>query len=168
MPTLAERGIIPPGARVSPHFSFAELVTTNHRELIADQEAAPAQVRANLVRLAVDLLEPVREIVGPLRINSAYRCPALNAKVGGSRTSAHMDGLAADVVPLELDLVDAYTRIVQSSIPWDQAILEYGRWLHLSVPRHAQDARRQALMIWEPGKYERFAAADPRVLGLMA
>lgn len=165
-PTLLERGVVPLSAHVTPHITFAELVTTNHRDLLEEQESAPPQIRANLVRLAVDLLEPVRSIVGPLRVNSGYRCPALNQRVGGSKTSAHMDGLAADVFPLELDLVEAYDRIVQTSLPWDQAVLEFGRWLHISVPRKTQEPRRQALMIFTPGKYERYAKNDPRLSGL--
>jgi zinc D-Ala-D-Ala carboxypeptidase len=156
-------GRIPPGVRVSPHFSFAELTTTEHRDFLREQAEPPPQIRANLVRLAVDLLEPARELVGPLRVNSAYRCPDLNAAIKGSRTSAHMDGLAADVWPLGMDIVDAYERILQSSLPFDQLILEWNRWIHLGGAKHGAEPRRQALMIYAPGKYERYAAADPRV-----
>lgn len=159
-------GPILPGTRVSPHFSFAELTTTEHRDFLDLQADPPWQVRANLVRLAYDLLEPARALVGPLRVNSGYRCPALNVAIGGSRTSAHMDGLAADVFPLEMDLVDAYERIRDCSLPIDQAILEFGRWLHLGAALHGQEPRRRALMIFTPGHYEQFVSSDPRVRGL--
>ena len=166
MATLAERGVIPEGARVSPHFTFAELTATEHRDFLDEQADAPPLVRMNLVRLAFDLLEPAREIVGPMRVNSAYRCPGLNRAIGGALRSAHLDGLAADVCPLDLDLRDAYLRIMQSSLPYDQLIFEWGRWIHLGAAHHAQDPRRQALMIFSPGKYEKFNAADPRVRGV--
>jgi zinc D-Ala-D-Ala carboxypeptidase len=166
MPTLAERGQIPPGARVSDHFTFAELTATEHRDFLDEQADAPPEVRMNLVRLAVDVLEPARDLCGPLKVNSAYRCPGLNRAIGGALRSAHLDGLAADVVPVELDLRDAYLRIMQSSIPWDQLIFEWGRWIHVAAAHHAHDPRRQALMVWEPGKYEKFAANDPRVRGV--
>src|SRR6266540_5262795 len=118
---MTDHGPVPPGTLVSPHFSFGELTVTEHRDVLAEQADPPAQVRANLRRLAVDLLEPVREIVGRLHVNSGYRSPALNAAIpGSSRTSRHMDGLAADVFPLDMSLHDAYQRIFQSSIPWDQ------------------------------------------------
>jgi hypothetical protein len=166
MTTLAERGVIPPGAKVSDHFSFAELTVTDHRDFLDEQADAPPLVRMNLVRLAADLLEPARDLCGPLRVNSAYRCPGLNRAIGGALKSAHMDGLAADVVPAGLDLRDAYLRIMQSSLPFDQLIFEWGRWIHIGAAHHAQEPRRQTLMIWAPGKYEKFTANDPRVRGV--
>lgn len=160
---------MPPGARVSEHFSFAELVATDHRVFMEEQFAAPPAVRANLVRLAVDILEPARAIVGPLRVNSGYRCPNLNATISGHPKSAHLNGLAADVWPLEASVVDAYERIMQSSIPYDQIILELpqygGGWIHVAAARRGLEHRRQALMMFQPGKYEKFARNDPRVRG---
>ncbi len=166
MTTLAERGQIPPGAMVSPHFSFAELTTTEHRDFLDEQADAPPEVRMNLVRLAVDLLEPARSLVGPLRINSAYRCPGLNKAIGGALKSAHMDGLAADCFPLDLAMRDAYERILQSSLQFDQLIFEWGRWIHSGAASHAHEPRRQALMIFSPGKCEKYASNDPRVRGV--
>lgn len=162
---LQEHGQIPAGTRVSPHFLYAELVTTDHREFIDEQENAPPQIRANLVRLAVDLLEPARAIVGPLRVNSAYRCPGLNVAIGGSKTSRHMDGLAADVYPLDLELRDAYERLAQSGLPFDQIIFEFGRWIHIGAALHGHEPRLQRLAIYAPGKYEVWNPSDPRFRG---
>ena len=50
----------------------------------------------NLVNLCNYILQPVRDEFGPIRINSGYRSPALNSKVGGSKTSQHCNGEAAD------------------------------------------------------------------------
>lgn len=96
----------------------------------------------NLKTLA-STLEQVREVLGtPILINSGYRCPKLNAAVGGSMTSAHVQGLAADFIspkfgtPREICLA-----VLKSGIPFDQIIQE-GTWVHLSVdPR----MRKQAL-----------------------
>lgn len=147
---------------VSPHFTFTELTRTNHRAYLEEQAAPPPQVRANLVRLAVDLLEPARELVGPLRVNSGYRCPGLNAAIGGSTTSAHMQGLAADIVPLEMDLRDAFTRLAKSGLPLDQLIFEFSRWIHVGGAAHAHQPRGQRLAIYEPGAYEPWRPNDPR------
>lgn len=154
-----------PGTLISPHFSFAELVATQHRDFLDEQGEAPAQVRANLRRLCLDLLEPARALVGPLRVTSGYRCPGLNRAVGGSRSSAHIDGLAADVVPLELDLRDAYQRLAQSGLAFDQLIFEFGRWIHIGGPRHGAEPRLQRLAIYEAGTYLAWSPADPRFRG---
>lgn len=148
--------------RVSPHFTFAELTRTEHRDFLDEQADAPPAVRANLVRLCVDLLEPARAIVGPLRVNSAYRCPGLNAAIGGSRGSRHMDGLAADVYPLTMPLHEAFTLLAQSSLPFDQIIFEFNRWIHIGGARHAHHARGQRLAIYEAGRYEPWNPGDPR------
>lgn len=152
--------------RVSANFTFSELTTTDHRTFLAEQADPPAQVRANLVRLCTDLLEPARALVGPLRINSGYRCPGLNAAIGGSVTSAHMLGLAADVVPLEMDLGAAYERIAASGLPLDQLIFEFGRWIHIGAAKHAAAPRGELLMIFAAGRYEVWRATDPRFRAL--
>lgn len=43
-------------------------------------------------------LQSIRTQVGPLKINSAYRCPKHNAKVGGAKNSQHLESTAADLV----------------------------------------------------------------------
>lgn len=159
-------GPIAPGIRVSPHFTFAELTATDHREFLELQADPPWQVRANLVRLAYDLLEPARALVGPLRVNSGYRCAPLNAAIGGSKTSRHMDGLAADVFPLEMDMRDAYRRLAESGVPLYQIIWEYGRWTHLGAALHGQQPRGERLAIYAPGHYEPWDPADPRFRGV--
>jgi hypothetical protein len=108
------------------------------------------------------VLEPARALVGPLRITSGYRCPGLNAAVGGSKTSAHMAGLAADVVPLEMDLRNAYTRLAHSGLPMDQLIWELGRWIHIGAPTHAHSPRGERLALYAPGAYERWSPTDER------
>ncbi len=164
---MTDHGPVPPGTLVSPHFTFAELTVTEHRDVLTEQADPPAQVRANLVRLAVDLLEPVRALVGRLHVNSGYRSPALNAAIpGSSKTSRHMDGLAADVFPLDLDLRSAYERLAQSGLPFDQLIWEYGRWIHVGAGLHGVAPRLQRLAIFTPGAYEKWNPTDPRFRGV--
>lgn len=84
---------------ISRHFSFKEFeksdVASRHHinNTITDWE-----VRDNIVALVENILQPLRDAWGqPLFINSGYRCPELNAKVGGVATSQHTKGQAADV-----------------------------------------------------------------------
>lgn len=95
----------------------------------------PASARANLELLATQLLDPVREMWGgPLRVNSGYRCAALNKAVGGSATSQHMAGQAADITTGSvLGNKQLFDMIRSSTLMWDQLIDESNfTWLHLS------------------------------------
>jgi hypothetical protein len=145
-----------PGMLLSPHLTWGEATRTDHREFLDLQDDPPPIVRLNLRRLAVDLYEPARELVGPMRVNSGYRCPELNAAVSGSKTSAHMDGRALDLFPLEMDLLSAFRRLVASGLPYDQAILEYTRWIHLAIPATGLTPRREALRIDKGTGYVRW------------
>ena len=152
--------------RVSPNFTLAELTVTDHRGFLDEQSNPPPMVKANLLRLAVDLLEPFRALVGPLRVNSGWRCQGLNAAIGGAFTSYHLEGLAADLFPTVLSLREAFEKLSASELPFDQAILEYGRWIHVQAPRHGKEPRRQLLSIFTPGRYEPWNPNDPRVRGI--
>jgi uncharacterized protein YcbK (DUF882 family) len=49
--------------------------------------------------MLINILEDVRVYFGqPLTVNSSLRCSAHNASVGGAKNSAHMFGIAADIV----------------------------------------------------------------------
>lgn len=119
--------------QISEHFSLDQLTwseTALEREI--DNTPPPESVE-NLRRLA-DGLEQVQTLLGnPISISSAYRCRELNIAVGGTTESQHVQGLAADFT---CDLFGSPLAIVQaigeSDIEFDQCILEYGRWVHIS------------------------------------
>jgi len=141
-PTRIREGIAgtPPALAVCGHFSIAELTHTD-----TGLPNQPDDVQwANLVRLVADALEPMRALVGPLQVNSAFRSLAVNRAIGGAKKSQHMKGQAADVVPLHFVLESAFQAVKASSIPFDQLILEPS-WLHLSVPTDGVKPRRQTL-----------------------
>lgn len=102
------------------------------------------------------VLEHAREILGdvPLQINSGYRCTAVNAKVGGVHSSAHVDGRAADFVPLGMYLSDAFDKLRYSDLPYDQIILE-PTWIHLGISRDGVEPRKDMLVYKLGGTYER-------------
>jgi zinc D-Ala-D-Ala carboxypeptidase len=117
----------------TPNFPLALLVRSETAEQQGIDNSPPPEVLDNLKVLAAGL-EQVQSLLGrPLEISSGYRCPALNAAVGGSTTSKHVQGLAVDFVcpefgpPLEIARA-----IIDSAIVFDQCILEFGRWVHLS------------------------------------
>lgn len=97
----------------------------------------------NLYNLAL-LLDKIREKYGSaIKVNSGYRSPKLNSAVGGSKTSNHMSGQAADIVPADGDTARLFNLIKSmmdnKEIEVGQLIWEYGtkkkpKWVHLSTP----------------------------------
>lgn len=91
----------------------------------------------NLISLVENLLDPLRSLLGkPIFVSSGYRCKALNSKVGGSKTSQHMKGQAADIYLKGLSNIVIAKVLVVSDLQWDQCIiydkLENPTWIHLS------------------------------------
>jgi hypothetical protein len=119
--------------QLSPNFSLSELVYSETAEVSGIDNTPPPEIVENLTRLAAGL-EAVRTLLGaPLEISSGFRCAALNEAVGGSSTSQHVQGLAADFAcPAFGSPLEIARAIQQSGIQFDQCILEYGRWVHLS------------------------------------
>lgn len=109
-------------------------------ELIASQEATRRNINnyprpgyiANLERLA-GVLEQVRDLAkAPIIVSSGYRSPALNKVVGGAPSSAHLQGLAADINGFNMHPRDLALAILEAQIPFDQLIYE-GSWVHLGI-----------------------------------
>jgi zinc D-Ala-D-Ala carboxypeptidase len=133
----------------SPHFSRVEMVASETAARRGFDNRPPPTAEANLERLCRDYLERIRSRFGPLRVTSGYRSPAVNAAVGGSATSAHMAGRAADLQPLDpqVTLLEVMDWLAGSAVDFDQAILEFGSWVHLGIPKEGQAPRRQLLMV---------------------
>lgn len=131
---------------LSEHFTLEELSVTEHREFLDDNALWAEEHKANLKRLCDEALEPVRELAAaPVLITSGARCPGLNAAVGGSDDSAHMDGRAADcTAPGFAGPLGLCRAVVGSPIPFDQLIYE-GRWMHIGITRDGLEPRRQVL-----------------------
>lgn len=133
--------------QLSPHFSLEELTyseTALRRGI--DNTPAPSEIE-NLKRLCETLLEPVRMTLGVhMHINSGFRSIALNQAVGGAHSSAHLDGCAADFIPIGLDLRTTFDMLRgRSELPVDQIIFECAAWIHISVAPVGLTPRRQAL-----------------------
>lgn len=88
------------------------------------------EVRDSIQALTENVLQPLRDARGkPLKVNSGYRCKALNAAVGGVPTSQHVKGEAADIAAG--DPVKLARLAVKLGLPFDQMIL-YPTFVHFS------------------------------------
>lgn len=118
---------------LTTHFSLDEL-TASDLATRKSIDNTPNVDQIENLKILAGTLEQVRELLGhPLRINSGFRGVKLNAAVGGSKTSAHLDGLAADFVCPEFGTPQEIAiEIAASNITFDQLIQE-GTWVHLSV-----------------------------------
>lgn len=148
--------------RLSDHFALREMIVTAHRTV--DNTPTP-EVIAELMLVCNRLLEPVRQQFGPLWVTSGYRCGELNTLIGGSKTSAHVFGCAADFVPVRAGVTttEIVEWIVASDLPFDQVIDEHSStadWVHLAHQRPGigKDPRRQALTM-RRGKYTPFISS---------
>ena len=138
--------------QLSPHFTLAELTRTSQAAL-ADVNRAESLAYLPALRELAAMLEVVRMHFGkPVKINSGFRGPAVNAATSGaSPTSQHTKGEAADIEIPGVDDAELHRWIVmESGLRYGQCILERppGRsWVHLSLgePWRLASRSRQAL-----------------------
>ncbi|KAF4559878.1 D-Ala-D-Ala carboxypeptidase family metallohydrolase [Pseudomonas asiatica] len=131
--------------RITPHFTLDEMTVSQLAAREGLDNNPPAEARANL-QLLCNALEQVRALFGaPVIVSSGYRSPAVNQRIGGTLTSKHLQGLAADFTVIEVTPREVVRRVSESTIPFDQLILEFDDWVHLAVSRGAP--RRQVLTI---------------------
>lgn len=116
---------------ISKDFSYREF----ERSEVADAKhicnvITSFEVRDSILALTESVLQPLRDAWGkPLKVNSGYRCKALNAAVGGVLTSQHVKGEAADIETG--DPVKLARLAVKLGLPFDQMIL-YPTFVHFS------------------------------------
>lgn len=143
------------------HFDFHEFERSDTAARLKIDNRMPEIVEAHVVELVDCLLDPLREAWGePLIVTSGYRCPALNKAVGGSETSAHTAGWAADLIPEDREHTGEFVkwaidRITAAGLAFDQLIDERsggGRWLHVGI-RNLKGEQRREVKIYENGKY---------------
>jgi hypothetical protein len=134
--------------RLTRNFSLEQLIysETAERERI-DNTPGP-EVVDNL-RLLAQGLERVQILTEfPLEISSGYRCPEINHRIGGATSSQHTVGQAADFTCAEFGPpVEIIKAIRASDIEFDQCILEYAKWVHISF---SETPRGKVLTIYDP------------------
>jgi len=132
--------------QLSEHFALGEFTKSNHPEVYN----IPSHVAIENMRRVCVWLEALRQAQGPIVINSGYRSPQLNKKVGGVATSNHVTGCAVDIRCSGAEQAIRYATILmdyanESKQDYDELFIEknkYGRyWVHFAV--RPQENRRK-------------------------
>ena len=124
------------------NFSFRELIKTDTG---LDNTPSDMNVLSNLCRLAAFLQTIRNELHLPIIVNSAYRSPEVNAKVGGVSSSYHVKGLAADIKCADMDKL--LTILHSHLMEIDQLGIYYNSttqlWFHIGLPEEGKAPRTQ-------------------------
>lgn len=119
--------------RLSEHFSLAEFTRSQTAARRGIDNQPQRAVVDNLGELVFTILEPLRiYLARPIRINSGFRCPELNAAIGGSKFSQHMTGNASDIDVPGMEPIAVAQIIIDMDLPFDQLIHEFREWVHVS------------------------------------
>ena len=134
--------------RISKNFTLAELTKSNTATRLGISNTPDKEGIHKLRLLATELLQPLRNAVGPLRVTSGYRSESLNAAIGGSNKSQHTKCEAVDLQFVKrgrMDNMRIFNAIVTLGLDFDQLILEFGNpaptadkdsnnpdWIHIS------------------------------------
>lgn len=137
--------------QLSRSFTLAELTISQTATRAGYDNTPTPIIEMNLKRLCNELLQPIRDHVGKsIHVSSGYRSLRVNKLIGGSDTSAHVYGFAADITSpgfgnpakLALFIVEMLKR---NNIRFDQVILEFGEWVHVAVCNRVGLQRGQVL-----------------------
>jgi zinc D-Ala-D-Ala carboxypeptidase len=134
---------------ISQHFTLGELIRSDSAKRNGINNMPNAEQIENLKALCEHILEPIREEFRvPIYISSAYRSKEANRFVGGSKTSQHCRGEAADIDmdghSHNITNKDIFDFIV-AKLPFDQVINEFNyAWVHVSYKRNGPQ-RKQIL-----------------------
>ena len=146
------------------NFTLAELVQSSTADRLKINNNPPSIVRVHLTE-TITLLESIRaeweeyceryDLGTPaIRVSSGYRSPALNKAVGGVRNSAHVEGYAADLQPVN-GKQDEFEKFFANDFSkmgyaYDQIIIEKSktsRWVHVGYKRADGKQRRQCFTL---------------------
>lgn len=138
---------------LSPHFSYEEMTRSAWAEAHHVENTPDELQLAAMINLCWKLGEPLREVFGPIRINSGFRCPRVNEGVGGVGNSKHLSGEAMDIYIPNRERGKEYFLFIRKNIDFDQLLFEYnkrgGMWIHCSVCLDPKENRHQAIMNYQ-------------------
>lgn len=140
--------------KVSSNFTLEELFASQEAKVRGIDNTPSPSATANLRELAVYMLQPIRDVYGkPVKVNSGFRCEKLNAIIGGSPSSSHKYGYAADIKPADGNMRELQRRILEwaKTNKFDQIIIEQpvdgvAKWIHVGWKRGSDGTQRKQIL----------------------
>jgi len=133
--------------RLSKNFVLSEIIRSSTAKRLNINNEPSKKHLQNLSLLITNLIQPMRDAIGPIRISSGYRNPALNRAIGGSHKSQHCKGEALDIQFWKEGKMcnkEIYDYILNSNMEFDQMINEFDfSWIHISLKKKGN--RKQVL-----------------------
>ena len=118
--------------KLSENFTLAEMIASETAQKKGIDNTPNEEQIANLHDLVDNCLQRIRTHFGkPLIVTSGFRCEELNKVIGGSKTSDHRNGCAADFTVKDVPNV-VVLEWCRKHLEYDQLIDEYGIWIHIS------------------------------------
>ena len=144
---------------ISKHVSYKEGIRSNTATRLNIINEPNEEQLKNMKLLAEKVFEPLRkEVGGPIKVNSFFRCPELNKAIGGSKTSQHCHGQAIDIDDTfgHKSNAEMYY-FIKSELDFDQMIWEFGTdknpdWVHVSYVSPEKNRNRCLKAYKENGK----------------
>jgi 4-hydroxy-3-methylbut-2-en-1-yl diphosphate synthase IspG/GcpE len=133
--------------RLSKNFVLSEITRSNTAKRLGISNEPTKKHLENMQRLISNLIQPMRDELGPIRISSGYRSKTLNRTIGGSSKSQHCKGEALDLQfwkDGKMCNKEIYDWIISSGLEFDQMINEFDfAWIHISLKK--EESRKQVL-----------------------
>ncbi len=131
---------------LSPHFSVAEAEYSTYALRHGIDNTMPDELKPNAAALCNEILEPLRDEVGPIHVDSLYRSKEVNDGVGSHDDSQHRLAEAADIVITGYTPAQVCAEVVSLDLPFDQLIEEFG-WTHVSFSARNRRQKLRAVKV---------------------
>lgn len=151
--------------QLTKNFSWEEFSYSYTAEQRGIKNVPPADkvesVKKNARLLCDNVLQPLRDLIGPITISSGYSCAELSKVLGRKPTSQHCSGMAADIVSNEYPALQV-AKIIKQNFHFDQLIFERRfnkagkktEWVHVSY-KSEHENRNEVLYSPPSGGYTR-------------
>lgn len=144
--------------KLSKNFSLKEMTASSTATRLKIINNPKTEHLVNLAVLTNKILQPVRDKFGVVTVNSGYRSPQLNKAVGGSSTSQHCNGEAADIECYSIPNKQL-AEWIRDNLDFDQIILEFydprdphSGWIHVSNKIDGSNRKKCLSAVRENGK----------------